>query len=197
MNNTIKAPITKLLEATTEVKPSKFFDRIKEYTDNKQTFTREQSNYLDKMTSISDGSLRTCLNQSEIIASRVNTSFTYDDLDAVRYTWKNFVINRKLKCFPDYKLWQDAWGAFAKSLENVVVDFPVASACDGCNSNLSEKESVTRTYVNKYNPDDDVIAIGHYSKDGNFESDSFVGFGFGTYDCRDDSDTCSHCGHQL
>lgn len=72
------------------------------------------------------------------------------------------------------------------------------TACPHCKADLKLKESVAREYVNKdsTDPDDSVQALGHY-ENGEFESDSFSGFGDDRYDLLDDSDKCSACDGEI
>lgn len=64
--------------------------------------------------------------------------------------------------------------------------------CTECGADLTIPESVTRVYVNK-DEGENCAAEGHYSKEGDFESDRFGGFDGDRYDCLDDADSCSAC----
>ena len=69
------------------------------------------------------------------------------------------------------------------------------TTCPHCQGELSDSDSVNRTYVSKRVDDETINATGHYLTDGTFENDSFDGFSSGeSYDLLDDSDSCNHCG---
>lgn len=66
--------------------------------------------------------------------------------------------------------------------------------CPKCKADLTIKDSVTRTYINKDTEEEgDVKAQGHYDKNGYFESDHSVDLSEGRYDLVDGSDTCTTC----
>lgn len=84
------------------------------------------------------------------------------------------------------------------------VDFDKDSqlnSCPHCSKNLNESYSVIREYVNKSSDSEEddrsVFAYGHYGLDQEFVSDSFEGFGDGSYDLLDNSDKCESCNGQL
>lgn len=65
--------------------------------------------------------------------------------------------------------------------------------CPTCQTNLTLKDSVTRTYINKDSEEGNVKANGHYDKDGYFEPDHSVDLSNGRFDLCDGSDTCTQC----
>lgn len=66
-----------------------------------------------------------------------------------------------------------------------------------CGADLSNRESVKRTYINKDASDDDTsldqASLGHYSEEGDYEPDTPVDLSNGRYDLVDGSDTCVEC----
>lgn len=74
------------------------------------------------------------------------------------------------------------------------------TTCDKCKADLTERDAVTREYANK-DGEESQFCEGFYKQDSNkefhFEASNSVNLSGGRYDLLDNSDTCTHCGHQI
>jgi hypothetical protein len=77
------------------------------------------------------------------------------------------------------------------AVENHKITRPQPKKCNRCLKSLATESSVIREYISKEGGEP-VIAEGHF-ENGEFEVDSFDGFGGGRYDLLDDSDKCENC----
>lgn len=64
--------------------------------------------------------------------------------------------------------------------------------CPTCQADLTVRQSVTRTYINK-DGDGDVSTPGHYDPNGYFEPDHSIDLSNGRFDLVDGSDKCTQC----
>jgi len=74
--------------------------------------------------------------------------------------------------------------------------------CPKCRADLTQANSVARTYINKDSTDeengfDDKISYGHYGDDGYFTPDQEADLSDGRYDLMSDSDSCTSCDSTL
>lgn len=109
-------PMSSILKAIESAKANNpfFMDAIAELNKNRECLIPVESNYLQKMTGISFGTVTTCLREVEQFKDD-QSRHEYETLDEVFYALKNFVIN-KLRANVTYTYWQDCWKEFTQEL---------------------------------------------------------------------------------
>lgn len=93
-----------------------FFPRTIHMAKNGEKYSKEQSEYLSKMTSVSDGNLLSLCNNSAKLSCELNKNCEF--LIAIRQHWFDFVANKMIDNNVKYDFWQDAWTTFERELND-------------------------------------------------------------------------------